>query len=57
MLQIKLSAIEKKNQLVITPLMVYTLFPLRLLPVPVFDWIANFMGINATMKNFVGREK
>ncbi len=50
-------AIEKKKQRVITPPMVYTLFPLRLLPVPIFDWVANFMGINATMKNFVGRGK
>ena len=50
-------AIEKKKQRVITPPMVYTLFPLRLLPVPVFDWVANIMGINATMKNFVGRKK
>ncbi len=50
-------AIEKKKQRVITPPMVYTLFPLRLLPIPVFDWVANFMGINATMKNFVGRGK
>ena len=49
-------AIEKKKQRVITPPMVYTLFPLRLLPVPIFDWVANFMGINATMKNFVGRK-
>ena len=52
-----IKAIEKKKQRVITPPMVYTLFPLRLLPVPVFDWVANFMGINATMKNFVGRGK
>ena len=49
-------AIEKKKERVITPPMVYTLFPLRLLPVPVFDWIANVMGINATMKNFIGRK-
>ncbi|MCF6269255.1 MAG: SDR family oxidoreductase [Melioribacteraceae bacterium] len=52
-----INAIEKKKERVITPPMVYTLFPLRLLPVPVFDWVANFMGINATMKNFVGRGK
>lgn len=50
-------AIEKKKQRVISPLMVYTLFPLRLLPVSVFDWIANIMGINSAMKNFVGRKK
>jgi all-trans-retinol dehydrogenase (NAD+) len=49
-------AIEKKKQRVITPLMVYTLFPLRLLPVSVFDWVANVIGINAAMKNFVGRQ-
>ncbi len=50
-------AIEKKKKRVITPPMVYTLFPLRLLPVSVFDWVANIMGINDTMKNFIGREK
>jgi len=49
-------AIEKKKQRVIAPLMVYTLFPLRLLPVTVFDWITNIMGINSAMKNFVGRK-
>lgn len=52
-----IKAIEKKRKRVITPPMVYTLFPLRLLPVSVFDWVANIMGINETMKNFVGREK
>lgn len=50
-------AIERKKERVITPPMVYTLFPLRLLPIPIFDWVANFMGINSTMKNFVGRQK
>jgi all-trans-retinol dehydrogenase (NAD+) len=50
-------AIEKKKERVITPPMVYSLFLLRLLPVPLFDWVANFIGINDTMKNFVGRGK
>ena len=50
-------AIEEKKKRVNTPPMVYTLFPVRLLPVSVFDWVANFMGINDTMKNFIGREK
>ena len=49
-------AIEKKKERVIMPPMVYTLFPLRILPVAAFDWVANFMGINETMKNFVGRK-
>jgi len=51
------NAIIKKKHRVISPPMVYTLFPLRLLPVPIFDWISNFMGINDAMKNFVGRSK
>jgi len=51
------NAIIKKKHRVISPLMVYTLFPLRLLPVPIFDWVSNFMGINDAMKNFVGRNK
>jgi all-trans-retinol dehydrogenase (NAD+) len=50
-------AIEKKRTRVIMPPMVYTLFPLRMLPVAFFDWVADFMGINDTMKNFVGRKK
>ncbi len=49
-------AIEKKKERLMMPPMVYTLFPLRMLPVPIFDWVANFMGINDTMKNFVGRK-
>jgi len=48
--------IEKKKKRIITPPMVYTLFPLRILPVGVFDWVANFMGINDTMKEFIGRK-
>jgi len=51
------NAIIKKKHRVISPPMVYTLFPLRLLPVPIFDWVSNFMGINDAMKNFVGRNK
>lgn len=49
-------AIEKKKERLMMPPMVYTLFPLRMFPVPIFDWVANFMGINDTMKNFVGRK-
>jgi all-trans-retinol dehydrogenase (NAD+) len=51
-----IKGIEKKKARIITPPMVYTLFPLRLLPVRIFDWISNFMGINDTMKNFKGRK-
>jgi hypothetical protein len=28
---------------------------MRLLPVRAFDWIATFLGVNASMDEFVGR--
>lgn len=36
--------------------MTYTISPLRLLPVSIFDAIANFFGVNAAMDEFKGRE-
>ncbi|RMG27631.1 MAG: short-chain dehydrogenase, partial [Methanobacteriota archaeon] len=36
---------------------VYLVPFLRILPVSLFDFIANFFGINHTMDDFVGRQK
>jgi all-trans-retinol dehydrogenase (NAD+) len=48
-------AILKGRKRVITPPMVYSVWLLRLLPVVVFDFVADLMGINAAMKSFAGR--
>ncbi|HXD29383.1 MAG TPA: short-chain dehydrogenase, partial [Arthrobacter sp.] len=45
-----------KNQLIM-PRAVRVLSPARLLPVPVFDKLANFLGVNNTMDHFVGRRR
>jgi all-trans-retinol dehydrogenase (NAD+) len=50
-----LRAIEKNRRKLVMPWMVRTIAPLRLLPVSWFDAIAEFMGINASMDDFVGR--
>jgi len=43
-----------KRRLMIPPL-VYTIPLMRLLPVGVFDWLATFLGVNASMDKFKGR--
>lgn len=48
-------AILKDRKRVITPPMVYSVWLLRLLPVVVFDFVADLMGINVAMKSFMGR--
>ena len=48
-------AIAQKKQRVIMPPMVYTAWPLRLLPVSIFDKVATFLGINDAMDEFRGR--
>lgn len=50
-----INAIEKNRQRVLLPSSVYLLYPLRLLPVPLFDWLMNLFGIHATTEQFVGR--
>jgi all-trans-retinol dehydrogenase (NAD+) len=48
-------AIERDQARVMMPWIVYLVPAMRLLPVPVFDWAATFLGINASMEEFVGR--
>jgi len=50
-----LRAIERNQQKLVLPAMVRTIPWVRLLPVSWFDFIAEVMGINASMDDFVGR--
>ena len=49
-------AIALKKQRVIMPPLVYATWPLRLLPVSIFDRVATFLGINEAMDEFQGRQ-
>jgi all-trans-retinol dehydrogenase (NAD+) len=48
-------AVQFNKKRLLLPLTVYSVWLLRLLPVMLFDWIANFLGINASMDDFQGR--
>ncbi|MHC1742356.1 MAG: SDR family oxidoreductase [Syntrophobacteraceae bacterium] len=50
-------AVRKNRRRVIMPPMVYSVWLLRLLPVSVFDFVADLMGINVAMKTFKGRSE
>ncbi|MDN5878421.1 MAG: SDR family oxidoreductase [Arthrobacter sp.] len=50
-----LDAIEAGKQKLVMPRAVHALSPLRILPVPLFDKVANLLGVNNTMDAFVGR--
>ncbi|MEZ4516936.1 MAG: SDR family oxidoreductase [Chloroflexota bacterium] len=50
-----INAIEKNRKRVLLPSTVYLLYPLRLLPVPLFDTFIDILGIPATTDQFVGR--
>jgi len=43
-----------KTQVLMPPL-VNTVAPLRALPVPLFDLVADLLGVNAAMDHFEGR--
>ncbi|HVM98210.1 MAG TPA: SDR family oxidoreductase [Candidatus Acidoferrales bacterium] len=47
--------IQRNRRRVIMPWLVYVVAPMRILPVSLFDWVARFLGVNATMDDFVGR--
>jgi all-trans-retinol dehydrogenase (NAD+) len=49
------SAILRDKQRVIMPFSVKLMPLMRMLPVPVFDAIANLLGVNVSMEEFVGR--
>ncbi|MFQ6611771.1 MAG: SDR family oxidoreductase [Fidelibacterota bacterium] len=50
-----LRAIRRNKARLIMPRFAYLNFPLRLLPVPAFDWLMEFFGINKSMDEFTGR--
>ncbi|WP_372698798.1 SDR family oxidoreductase [Arthrobacter sp. JSM 101049] len=52
-----LDSIEAGKQRLIMPPVVHALSPARILPVPLFDKLANFLGVNSTMDHFVGRRR
>ena len=48
-------AVERDRRRLVMPWFVYTGWPIRLLPVPAFDWLADFFGISRSMDDFIGR--
>lgn len=50
-----LAAVEKNRRRVVMPWFVYTTWPMRLLPVPVFDALLKFFGASDSMERFTGR--
>ena len=50
-----LRAIERDEQRLIMPWFAYTLFPVKLLPIPLVDWLLDFFGISRSMDDFTGR--
>ena len=48
-------AIQLNRRQAMMPFMVRTVPLMRLLPVPVFDWVADFLGVSHSMDEFVGR--
>ena len=50
-----MQAIERDRRRLIMPRVVYTTFLGRLLPVNVFDGVMDFLGINKSMDDFIGR--
>jgi all-trans-retinol dehydrogenase (NAD+) len=52
-----LDTIASTKQELLLPGMVYSVRFFRLLPVRVFDWLADAFGINKAMKTFRGRKK
>lgn len=52
-----LHAVERNRRRLYLPWIVGTLPLMRVLPVPVFDRLANFLGVNVSMSKFVGRKQ
>jgi all-trans-retinol dehydrogenase (NAD+) len=52
--QIVKSVANRKRHLVM-PKFVFTVFLCRVLPVPLFDWIMDFLGFSKSMDEFTGR--
>jgi len=50
------SAIQRNKRRLMMPPVVYTVPLMRLFPVGVFDWLAAFLGVSASMDEFKGRD-
>ena len=50
-----IKAVRRNKEQLLMPPMVHLVSPLRLLPVPVLDLIANMLGVHDSMDDFVGR--
>jgi len=50
------AAILRNKKRLIMPPFVYSVYLLRLLPAPFFDFAADFFGVNRTMDHFTGRK-
>jgi len=50
------AAIQRDKRRLLMPWAVYLVPPMRVLPVRVFDWLATFLGVNASMADFKGRK-
>ncbi len=48
-------AIRTSKRRLIMPWLCYLVPVIRFLPVGLFDWVANFLGVNTSMDEFVGR--
>ena len=48
-------AVQLNHRRLFMPPMVYTVPPMRLLPTPLFDLVADLFGVNACMDDFAGR--
>lgn len=51
-----LRAIERDESRLIMPWFIYTGFLVKLLPIPVYDWLMDFFGISRSMDRFQGRQ-
>ena len=49
------SAVANRKHRLVMPKFVLTAFLSRVLPVPVFDWIMDFLGVSKSMDEFTGR--
>ena len=50
------AAIQRDKRRLMMPALVYTVPLMRVFPVGVFDWLATFLGVNASMDEFKGRD-
>jgi all-trans-retinol dehydrogenase (NAD+) len=52
-----MNAVARGKRRLLMPLLVYLIFPLRLLPVGLFDLVARWLGVSGAMREFRGRSR